>query len=116
MNFSVLDFFQSASRMPQIAQILVSTFKFSRWACPGPPEKFPLFFLSNSRLWCTDRVVLVARGGGSLTFQPPWILCQQVLLSFDMIVMLWLTCLFVNTSVTLALVLGCRIAIVLTKD
>ena len=28
MNFSVLHFFKSASRMPQIAQILVSTFKF----------------------------------------------------------------------------------------
>ena len=27
MNFSVLDFFKFASRMPQIAQILVSTFK-----------------------------------------------------------------------------------------
>ena len=28
MNFSVLDFFKFASRMPQIAQILVSTFTF----------------------------------------------------------------------------------------
>ena len=27
MNFSMLDFFKFASRMPQIAQILVSTFK-----------------------------------------------------------------------------------------
>ena len=27
MNISVLDFFKFASRMPQIAQILVSTFK-----------------------------------------------------------------------------------------
>ena len=30
MNLSVLDFFKLASRMPQIAQILVSTFKISR--------------------------------------------------------------------------------------
>ena len=29
MNFSVLDFFKFASRMPQIAQILVLTFKLS---------------------------------------------------------------------------------------
>ena len=31
MNFSVLDFFKFASRMPQIAQILLLTFKI----CPG---------------------------------------------------------------------------------
>ena len=30
MNFSVLNFFKFAARMPQIAQILVSTFKFFR--------------------------------------------------------------------------------------
>ena len=30
MNFSVLDFFKFASRMPQTAQILVSTFKILR--------------------------------------------------------------------------------------
>ena len=30
MNFSVLDFFKFASRMPQIAQFLVSTFKIFR--------------------------------------------------------------------------------------
>ena len=35
MNFSMLDFFKYASRMPQIAQILVSTFKFS-----GPPRNW----------------------------------------------------------------------------
>ena len=37
MNFSVLDFFKFASRMPQIAQILVSTFKIFQEggrACP----------------------------------------------------------------------------------
>ena len=50
---SVLDFFKFASRMPQIAQILVSTFKiFPGGHAPGPPWKFPLFFsLSSSRLW-----------------------------------------------------------------
>ena len=30
MNFSVLDFFKFVSRMPQIAQVLVSTFKTFR--------------------------------------------------------------------------------------
>ena len=47
MNFSVLDFFEFASRMPQTAQILVSTFKIfpggGGWGggnahnTPGPP-------------------------------------------------------------------------------
>ena len=38
MNISVLDFFKFASRMPQIAQILVSTFKiFLGGHAPGPP-------------------------------------------------------------------------------
>ena len=42
MNFSVLDFFKCASRNPQIAQILVSTFKIfpgggGRGHAPGPP-------------------------------------------------------------------------------
>ena len=50
MNFSVLHFFKFSSRMPQTAQILVSTFKnFPREGvgrggggreggiCPGPP-------------------------------------------------------------------------------
>ena len=45
MNFSVLDFFKFASRMPQI----VSTFKTSGVGgggegYPWPPTKFPLFF------------------------------------------------------------------------
>ena len=35
MNFSVLDFFEVASRMPQTAQILVSTFPGGH--APGPP-------------------------------------------------------------------------------
>ena len=38
MNFSVLEFFKVASRMPQIAQILVSTFtNFPGDHAPGPP-------------------------------------------------------------------------------
>ena len=38
MNFSELDFFKFASRMPQIAHILVSTFKnFPGEHAPGPP-------------------------------------------------------------------------------
>ena len=37
-NFSELDFFEFASRMPQIAQILVSTFKnFLGEHAPGHP-------------------------------------------------------------------------------
>ena len=44
MNFSVLDFFKFASRMPQTALILVSTFKnFPGEHTPGPPYIFPLF-------------------------------------------------------------------------
>ena len=62
MNFSVLDFFKFASRMPQIAQILVSTFKMFRgsWVvgeggggegCPQTPEEISsVFLISNSRL------------------------------------------------------------------
>ena len=37
MNFSVLDFFKFASRMPQTAQILVSTFKIFRGSMPPVP-------------------------------------------------------------------------------
>ena len=42
IKISVLDFFKFASRMPQIAQILVSTFKIFRGGeggghAPGPP-------------------------------------------------------------------------------
>ena len=53
MNFSVLDFFKFASRMPQIAQILVMTFKIfqgggrggSGIMPPEPPRNFILFFI-----------------------------------------------------------------------
>ena len=45
MNFSMLDFCKFASRTPQIAQILVLTFKlFPREHAPGPTHKFPLFY------------------------------------------------------------------------
>ena len=51
MNFSVLDFFKFAFRMPQIAQILVSTFKIFWGRMPPNPPENVLFFLSSSRLW-----------------------------------------------------------------
>ena len=46
MNISVADFFKFASRMPQIAQILVSTFKFfcGGGACPQTSLKNSSFF------------------------------------------------------------------------
>ena len=45
MSISVLDFFKFASRMPQIAQILVFDFQnFPGEHAPGPTWKFPLFF------------------------------------------------------------------------
>ena len=45
MNFSVQDFFKFASRMPQIAQILVLTFKnFPGGACPRTPLDISSFF------------------------------------------------------------------------
>ena len=48
MNFSVLNFFKFASRMLQIAQILVSTFKsFPGGHAPGPPRYFLFFSLSQ---------------------------------------------------------------------
>ena len=52
MNFSVLHFLKFTSRMLQIAQILVSTFKIfpGEEACPQAHLKFPPFFISNSRL------------------------------------------------------------------
>ena len=64
MNFSVLDFFKFASRMPQIAQILVLTFKI--WGGEGGGPQTPLevssfFFMSNSRLW-VSRLLSTATG------------------------------------------------------
>ena len=50
MNFSVLDFFEFASRMPQITQIFVSTFS-TVWGVGGeggmprnPPRNVLFFF------------------------------------------------------------------------
>ena len=52
MNLSVLDFFYFASRMPQIAQILVSASKiFQGRGMPlDPPRNFLFLFISNFRL------------------------------------------------------------------
>ena len=52
ININVLDFFKFASRMPQIAQILVSTFKIFRGgvgggACPQTPLEISFFFLEQ---------------------------------------------------------------------
>ena len=45
INISVLDLIKLASRMPQIAQILVSTFNiFLGGMPPDPPRKFLFFF------------------------------------------------------------------------
>ena len=45
MNFSELDFFKFVTRMPQITQILVSTFKnFPGEHAPGPPLDISSFF------------------------------------------------------------------------
>ena len=46
MNFSVLDFFKFASRMPQIAQILVSTFKIFREEGVGGMPQTPVEIFS----------------------------------------------------------------------
>ena len=45
MNFSVLDFFKFASRIPQIAQTLVSTFKNFQGGGGGMPPDPPRYFL-----------------------------------------------------------------------
>ena len=45
INIDVLDFFKFASRMPQIAQILVSTFKIFRGSMPPDPPRNFLFFV-----------------------------------------------------------------------
>ena len=58
MYFSVLDFFEFASRMLQTAQILVSTFKIFQGGGgggmpPDPPRYFLFFFFSQAilRIW-----------------------------------------------------------------
>ena len=70
MNFSVLDFFKFASRMPQTAQILVSTFNIFQGSMPPDPSRYFLFFslaipgsdtysicvwLANSANMCVNR-------------------------------------------------------------
>ena len=57
MNFSVLDFFKFGSKVPQIAQILVSTFNIFRGRGVGVGETWPrttleifFSFISSSRL------------------------------------------------------------------
>ena len=55
----MLDFFKFTSRIPQIAQILVSTFKIFQGSMPPDPPRYFLFiFLSNSRLWYYDARLL----------------------------------------------------------
>ena len=44
MNFSVLDFFKYASRMPQTVQIFVSTFKIYHGSMHLDPPRYFLFF------------------------------------------------------------------------
>ena len=57
MNISVLYFIKFASRMPQIAQILVSNFKIFQGSMPpDPPRNFLFFFFSNSRLWLFQEI------------------------------------------------------------
>ena len=53
MNFSLLDFFKFASRMPQTAQIFVWTFKIFRGSMPPDPPRYFLFFfpLAILRIW-----------------------------------------------------------------
>ena len=52
VNLGVVDFFNFAPRMPQIAQILVSTFNIFRGSMPPDPNINVLlfFFFSNSML------------------------------------------------------------------
>ena len=60
MNFSVLDFFKFASRMPNIAQILVSPWHPPLPPQPPPPpthpsQKFPLFFFFSLAIPGSDK-------------------------------------------------------------
>ena len=70
MNFSVLDLFKFASRMPQIEETLVSTFKIIRGSMPlDPPRNFLFIFLSQFQVlyfvWGSFRYRdMIGRGGG----------------------------------------------------
>ena len=47
MNFGVLDFFKFAPKMPQIAQILASTYKIFQGIMPPDPLEISSFFLQQ---------------------------------------------------------------------
>ena len=63
MNFGVLDFFKFAPRMPQIAQILVSTFNIFRGSMPLDPTEISCFFLQQ--LQAVTRKLLCVSGCGA---------------------------------------------------
>ena len=67
-NFSVLDFFKFASRMPQTAQILVSTFKiFCGSTPPDPPRYFLFFFFFSNSQDLSTRIPIL------LNFDTEWL-------------------------------------------
>ena len=80
MNFSVLDFFEFASRMPQTAQILVLTFKILRGEGGECPRTlldissffFLFFFLSNSQDLGTKIPILLNFDTERLSFGCCW--------------------------------------------
>ena len=89
VTFSWLNFSKFASRMPQIAHILFSTFNIFRWwEGEAPPRNFLFFFISNSRLcrlleYQILKITGMTRPGkrGSnpglpLTWRTPWPLGQ----------------------------------------
>ena len=101
MNFSVLDFFKFASRMPQIVQILVSTFNnFWGWEGGIPlnlPRNFLFFFMSNSRLWhSTQRHNYMVGYQGEITAEGnvlnefiTWADCECVLCLLVIMITTW---------------------------
>ena len=66
MNFNVLDFFKFTSRIPQIAQILVSTFKIFQGGIPPNPLEISSFLLAIS-----GSVLLIRLDRTTLTDQDP---------------------------------------------
>ena len=81
MNFCVLDFFKFTTRMLQLAQILVSTFKFSRAAYPRTLlENSSFFFISNFRL-CSGKPhwsVTVGDNENGFTLLPDYVLLGYI--------------------------------------
>ena len=59
MSISVLGFFKFASRMPQIAQILVSTFKIFQGSMPPDPPTNFLFFFFHEQFQALSVVFIV---------------------------------------------------------